>query len=70
MYIDDGNVLPELARQEKEADKFAANSVIGKERFGPVVRKADSGEAAVKSLPAFASAGKPPASRPSRSARR
>ena len=70
MYIDDGNVLPELARQEKEADKFAANSLIGEERFGPFIRKGDFGEAAVKSLPIFASAGKPLASRPSKSARR
>jgi HTH-type transcriptional regulator/antitoxin HigA len=28
-YIDDGNVLPELARQEKEADGFAASSLKG-----------------------------------------
>jgi HTH-type transcriptional regulator/antitoxin HigA len=40
-FIDDDQVLPELARQEKEADEFAANSL-----------------------------GKPPASRPSKSARR
>jgi HTH-type transcriptional regulator/antitoxin HigA len=69
-YIDDGNVLPGLARQEKEADKFAVNSLIGKERFGPFIRKGDFGEAAVKSLPIFASSGKLPVLKPSKSARR
>ena len=28
-FIDDGNVLPELVRQEKEADEFAANTLRG-----------------------------------------
>jgi HTH-type transcriptional regulator/antitoxin HigA len=49
-YIDGGNILPELARQEKEADKFAANSLIEAESFDKFVRKGDFGEAAVKAL--------------------
>ena len=49
-YIDDGNKLPELVRQEKEADEFAANSWIGAESFDKFIRGGDFGEAVVKSF--------------------
>ena len=49
-YIDGGSILPELARQEKEADEFATNSLIEAESFDKFVRKGDFGEAAVKAL--------------------
>ena len=47
-YIDGGRILPELARQEKEADEFAANSLIEARRFDEFVRKGDFSEAAVE----------------------
>ena len=49
-YIDGGSILPELARQEKGADEFAANSLIEAESFDKFVRKGDFDEAAVKAL--------------------
>jgi HTH-type transcriptional regulator/antitoxin HigA len=49
-YIDDGSTLPELVRQEKEADQFAKISLIGAESFDKFIRNGDFGEAAVKAL--------------------
>jgi HTH-type transcriptional regulator/antitoxin HigA len=52
MFIDERKASPELARQEKEADDFAADSLVGAGRFEELVRKADFSAAAIK---AFAS---------------
>ncbi len=49
-FIDDMKVSPELAQEEKEADRFAANSLIERVRFEDFVRNADLGEAAIEAF--------------------
>jgi HTH-type transcriptional regulator/antitoxin HigA len=49
-FIDDDQVLPELARQEKEANAFAEDSLIGAERLGEFVGKADLSQAAIEAF--------------------
>jgi len=49
-FIDNDQVHPELARQEKEADQFAADSLIGAEKLGQVVLKADFSQIAIKAF--------------------
>ena len=49
-FIDKDQVYPELARQEKEADQFAADSLIGAEKLGQVVLKADFSQIAIKAF--------------------
>jgi HTH-type transcriptional regulator / antitoxin HigA len=49
-FIDDRKISPELAGQEKEADRFAANSLIEAGRFENFILKADFNEAAIESF--------------------
>ena len=49
-FIDDRKVLPELAGKEREADEFAANSLIPAERFAEFVRSGDFGEIPIKTF--------------------
>jgi HTH-type transcriptional regulator / antitoxin HigA len=46
-FIDEDQVLLEPARQEKEADQFAEDSLIGAERLGEFVQKSDFSRAAI-----------------------
>ena len=50
MFIDERKVSPELARQEKEADDFAADLLVGAGRFGEFVHRADFSEAAIEAF--------------------
>jgi len=50
-YIDDGGISPGSVRAEEEADRFAANTLIGAARLLELVRGGDLGE---KALRAFA----------------
>jgi HTH-type transcriptional regulator/antitoxin HigA len=49
-FIDTRKISPKLARQEKEADDFAANSLIGARRFEDFILKADFSEEAIEAL--------------------
>ena len=49
-FIDDDQVRPELARQEKEADQFAADSLIGAEKLCEFMRKADLSHEAIETF--------------------
>ncbi|MGA2534019.1 MAG: ImmA/IrrE family metallo-endopeptidase [Candidatus Aminicenantales bacterium] len=49
-FIDDRTVSSELAPQEKEADLFAANSLIEAGRFEEFIHKSDFTEAAIKAF--------------------
>jgi len=49
-FIDTRKISPKLARQEKEADDFAANSLIGAGPFEDFVLKADFSEEAIEAF--------------------
>jgi len=49
-FIDEDRVLPELARQEKESDAFAEELLIGAEKLGEFVRKADLSQEAIETF--------------------
>jgi HTH-type transcriptional regulator/antitoxin HigA len=49
-FIDDDKVPPELARQEKEADDFAANSLIAPDSLSEFIKRVDFRRTAVEAF--------------------
>jgi len=49
-FIDDRKTPPELAGKEKEANEFAANSLIPAEKFAAFARRGDFGEIPIKTF--------------------